>query len=303
MEGRKRREWSSDSFSGSVKEIKRVVQKKPRPSQTTKTTTSAETDKKKNHNPRPVRAEIDFLDILDSGKEKPPSKPELLTKRKFAFPKYLPRQGKSYDGSSVKRPRATVENFESGKSTSNPEFPPVLRGICPEASIGIVQEQPASKPEHSRVRKGRSKIPKIASGQQKYPSKPELVMKRTLPFPKNLPRQEKSSYDGSPLKRPRMTAKKFDSGKSPSRREFSPVVRGKSKIPHLSSGQQQPASKPEHSRVRQGRSKIPTGILASGVERSQSKPEHHDEVHLDLGENSMPIVKKKGNRMTVSGKK
>ncbi|GFY68664.1 CENP-C_C domain-containing protein [Trichonephila inaurata madagascariensis] len=301
MEGRKRREWSSDSFSGSAKEIKRVVQKKPRPSQTTKTTKSAETDKKEKSqsqtgtgsfpskyppsrlfkpfqrfylgqempapNPDFLRAITEKPDkpILDSGKENPPSKPERSPKRKFTFSKNLPRQGKSYDGSSVKRPRATVENFESGKSPSNPEFPPVLRGICPEASIGIVQEQPASKPEpsrvrkgrskipilasgqeqpsskpeHSRVRKGRSKIPKIASGQEKYPSKPELVMKRTLPFPKYLPRQEKSSYDGSPVKRPRMTAKRFESGKSPSRREFSPVVRGKSKIPHLSSGQQQ----------------------------------------------------------------
>ncbi|GFY78525.1 hypothetical protein TNIN_9341 [Trichonephila inaurata madagascariensis] len=68
-------------------------------------------------------------------------------------------------------------------------------------------------------------------------------------------RYQKNPEDGSPVKRPRRTAKHFESGKSPSKREFSPVVRGRSKIPRLVSGQEQPASKPEHSRVRQERSK------------------------------------------------
>ncbi|GFY50868.1 hypothetical protein TNIN_368701 [Trichonephila inaurata madagascariensis] len=127
------------------------------------------------------------------------------------------------------------------------------------------QEQPASKPDHLRVTTKRSNIPILAAGQEKSPSKPQLVTKRTLTFPKYLSRQEKSSYDGSSVKRPRVTAKHFESVKSPSKPEFSPVVRGRSKI----------------------------RILASGEEKSLSKPEQHNEVHLDLGENSMPIEKRK----------
>ncbi|GFY54029.1 hypothetical protein TNIN_166991 [Trichonephila inaurata madagascariensis] len=174
----KRREWSSDSFSSSLKEVKRVIQKTPRPSKTTKTITSAEIHKKE----------------------------------------------------------------ESQSQTG--------------------QEQPASKPYHLRVTTKRSNIPILASGQEKSPSKPELVTKRTLTFPKYLSRQEKSSYDGSSVKRSRVTVKHFESVKSPSKPEFSPVVRGRSKIPLLASGKEQPASKPEHSRVRKGRSKI--HILAYG---------------------------------------
>ncbi|GFY60388.1 CENP-C_C domain-containing protein [Trichonephila inaurata madagascariensis] len=216
---------SSGSFSGSVKEIKRVVQKSqdlprpPRPLQVPKLT------KEKSQSQTGTGRFISKF-----WKRKAPSKPELLTKRKFAFPKYLPRQGKSYDGSSVKRPRAAVENFESGKSSSNPEFSPVLRGICPEASIGIVQEQPASKPEHSRVIKGRSKIPILASGQEQPPSKPERS-----PVTKGRPRTPK---EGSIQE------------KSPTMPGHSPVTRGRSTISI------EAPSKPEHSRVTRGRSRI-----------------------------------------------
>ncbi|GFY46668.1 hypothetical protein TNIN_221211 [Trichonephila inaurata madagascariensis] len=273
----KRREFSSDSFSGSVKEVKRVLQKTRRPSKTTETITRAESHKEEESQSQtgtgqfpPCRffkpfqrfylgqeqpaTKLDLLrvprerssiPILASGKEKSPSKPELVTKRKRTFPKYVSGQKESYDGSSMKRPRVTAKNFESGKSPSKLEFSPVVRGRSRIPHLASGQEQPASKTEHSRVRKRRSKIPHLAL---------------------------KSLHQNLSL--PRVSPKHFESGKSPSKREFSPVVRD--------------FSSPEDNK----------GVLDLPL----SKPEHHNEFHLDLGENSMPIVKRKENRMNVSGK-
>ncbi|GFY76854.1 hypothetical protein TNIN_347921 [Trichonephila inaurata madagascariensis] len=168
----------------------------------------------------------------------------------------------------TRRPSKTTETItraesheESQSQTGTGRFPP-CRIFKPFQRFYLGQEQPAPNPALLRVPTERSNIPILVSGKEKSPSKSELVTERKRTLSKYVSGQKKS-YDGPSMKRPRVTEKIFESGKSPSKRELSPVVRGRSKIPRLVSGQEQPASKPEHSK---------------------------------------PIVKRKGNSMTVSGK-
>ncbi|GFS43636.1 CENP-C_C domain-containing protein, partial [Trichonephila inaurata madagascariensis] len=295
----KRREFSSDSFSGSAKDVKRVLQKTRRPSKTTETITRAESHKEESQSqtgtgqfppcrifkpfqrfylrqeqpaPNPgllrVPTEKSNIPILVSGKEKSPSKPELVTKGKRTFSKHVSGQKKSYDGPSMKRPRVTEKNFESGKSPSKREFAPVVRGRSKIPRLVSGQEQPASKPEHSRVRQGRSKIPHLA---QKSPSKPELVTKRALPFSKFVSGQTKYSSDGSTVKRPRVTPKHFESGKSTSKRAFSPVVRDFSSPEDNEGVLDLPVSKPDHRNDKRSKDVISNGNIsepACGLRRS-----------------------------------
>ncbi|GFS32723.1 CENP-C_C domain-containing protein, partial [Trichonephila inaurata madagascariensis] len=152
----------------------------------------------------------------------------------------------------------TEKIFESGKSPSKRAFSPVVRGRSKIPRLATGQEQPASKPAHSRVRKEISKIPILASGQKKSPSKPEPVTKRAL-------------VRESSVKRPRVTPKHFESGKSTSKRAFSPVVRDFSSPEDNEGVLDLPVSKPEHHNDKQSKDVISNGNIsepACGLRRS-----------------------------------
>ncbi|GFW89605.1 hypothetical protein TNCV_1024891 [Trichonephila clavipes] len=241
----KRREWSSDSFYGSVKEVKRVIQKTPRPP---KTITSA-----KIHNEEDTRQIIqnqrNYGEKSDSDSSTEEEYP--LIHRS----KYVTSKNDQHTGIQTPKKWHLTQNSIDNNAFSKVHMSSVKKtkkrklGIISDNDEASRQEKSPSKPENSRVRKGSSR------------------------FFKYLLRQKNSSVpEESSVKSPRVTVKYFEPGKSPSKPEFSSVARGGCKIPIEASGQEQSASKPELSCVTTERSTVP--LVASGQEKSPSKPEH-----------------------------
>ncbi|GFS97506.1 hypothetical protein TNCV_4262821 [Trichonephila clavipes] len=189
-----------------------------------------------------------------------------------------------------------------------PELSPVPKGrprIPKEASI---EEKSASKPEESLVLKGRPKIPKKGSIQEKLLSKSEEspVLKGRPKMQKEASIEEKypSEPEESPVSkgRPGILKEASIEEKSPTKPGHSPVRRGRSTTSI------EAPSKPQHSRVTRERSKISAYNLRplnsslvpeeSSVKRKRSRcaVEHFDPEECPSEPEQLPF--KKGTKIT-----
>ncbi|GFV34941.1 hypothetical protein TNCV_3482361 [Trichonephila clavipes] len=164
-----------------------------------------------------------------------------------------------------KRPRESVEHFEPEECPSEPEQSPFKKRktVIPTSITSI--EVP-SKPEHARVTRERSRF----SVYYLRPLNSSLI-------------PEESSVK---RKRPRETVQHFEPEECPSEPEQSPIKKGRTgtgdQLNH--SGQKNLSAKAKASKIK------------------SAAPVDNNEVLSDLGENSVPIVKRKINRMALSGK-
>ncbi|GFY40170.1 CENP-C_C domain-containing protein [Trichonephila inaurata madagascariensis] len=272
----KRREWTSDTFSGSAKDIKRVVTRKiPRPTSVVVITTAEipneegqlgikPSDSKKN-----IRVSKTGTGLFQF-KNQPYNNtgPETI-QESIEMPEREPKKDETSKNISNNIQQNQRNYTESDSDTSTVED--YLLTHTSKYDKASRQEKSPSKPELSPVRRERSTI----SGQEKSPYKTTRRITPTFiksfrqeksplkpeesPVPKGRPRMLKESSveekSPDPKGRPRMPKEASIEEKSPTKPGHSPVTKGRSTTSI------EAPSKPEHSHVARGRSRISVSHL------------------------------------------
>ncbi|GFV00909.1 hypothetical protein TNCV_1387231 [Trichonephila clavipes] len=279
----KTRKWLSASFAGSAKSFGECIT----PKISTEKAVSTSPDKSQRS---VLKKHTTAL--------KSPSKPE-QSPLKGARPT-MPIEASRQEKSLSKPEHSPVTRGRSRKSPSKPELSPVMRGRPTMSIKASRQENSLSKPEQSHVMRGRPRMP-IEASRQKSPSKLEQ----------------------SPVKRARPTIliKASRQEKSPSNPEQLPVRRGRSRISVHQLKPEKSSSVPDESSARRKRpiwsetspkkiTKVTGNQLIYSRQKKMSAkvkafknkraaPVDNNEVQSGFGENSMPIVKRKQNRMII----
>ncbi|GFY69756.1 CENP-C_C domain-containing protein [Trichonephila inaurata madagascariensis] len=254
------------------------------------------------------------MSVEAPSQEKIPSKLEQspVMRGRPRMPVETSRQKKS----PSKLEQSPVRRGRSRKSLSEPEQSPVTRR--PRMSIEAPsQEKSPSELEQSPVMRGRPRMPIKALRQEKSPSKPE----------------QSSIRKGSP----RTYTNNSRLEKSLSKLEQSPVRRGRSRISVYQSKPEKSSSVPEELSVKRKRPRLSiehfgpeasviesetspkkiTQVIGDQVSLSKQKkisakvkgsknkrvaPVDNKEVLSGFEENSMPILKRKENRVNISAK-
>ncbi|GFV00851.1 CENP-C_C domain-containing protein [Trichonephila clavipes] len=261
----------------------------------------------------PVKRGRSTMPLETSGEEQSPSKPEQspVARGRLRIPIEATSQEKSPskpEQSPVRRGRSTmlIEASRQEKSPSKPEQSPVRRGRSRKSQ---------SKLEQSPVTRRRTRMSIEASTQEKSPSKPELsrIRKgRPRTYTNNSPQEKSlSKLEQLPVRRgrSRISVHQMKPEKSSVPQELS-VKRKKPRlsIEHFGPEASVIESETSPKKVTQvtgdqvSLSKQKISAKAKASKNKRAAPVDNKEVQSGFGGNSMPIVKRKKNRMNISAK-